>query len=105
MPFDEEELLEVMIDDQTNQPYGNPVYINGGLNNRKIVAEMAFQSGSPPQPTEGVGGYPKVACYRPCPGVGGYPPEPLRSFIHLYQDCFDPASIKMFFLELIILFL
>ena len=58
MPFDEEELLEVMIDDQSNQPYGNPVYINGGLNNRKIVAEMAFQRASPPQPTEGVGGYP-----------------------------------------------
>lgn len=43
MPIDEEELLEVMISDQMSQPYGNPVLIDGNLNNRKIVAQETFK--------------------------------------------------------------
>jgi len=46
MPVDEEELLEVMISDQMSQPYGNPILIDGNLNNRKIVAEETFKLGN-----------------------------------------------------------
>ena len=43
---DEEELLEVMINDDSSQPYGNPILIDGQLNNRNIVKERAFQTGA-----------------------------------------------------------